>query len=34
MYKMWEEFKTAVMKAFGQADSKEVVRSKIKAIRQ
>jgi hypothetical protein len=34
MYKTWEEFKTAITRAFGEADSKEVVRRKFKAIRQ
>jgi hypothetical protein len=34
MYKMWEEFKTAITRAFGEADSKEVVRRRFKAIRQ
>jgi hypothetical protein len=33
-YKIWEEFKTAITRAFGEADSKEVVRKKFKAIRQ
>jgi hypothetical protein len=33
-YKMWEEFKTAITRAFGEADSKEVARRKFKAIRQ
>jgi hypothetical protein len=33
MYKIWEEFKTTIMQAFGEADSKEVVRRKFKAIR-
>jgi hypothetical protein len=33
-YKTWEEFKTAIMRAFGEADSKEVARRKFKAIRQ
>jgi hypothetical protein len=30
---MWEEFKTAITWAFGEADSKEVARRKFKAIR-
>jgi hypothetical protein len=34
MYKTWEEFKTAITRAFGEADSKEVARRKFKAIRQ
>jgi hypothetical protein len=33
-YKTWEEFKTAITRAFGEADSKEVARRKFKAIRQ
>jgi hypothetical protein len=33
-YKTWEEFKTAITQAFGEADSKEVARRKFKAIRQ
>jgi hypothetical protein len=33
-YKMWEEFKTAITRAFREADSKEVARRKFKAIRQ
>jgi hypothetical protein len=33
-YKMCEEFKTAITRAFGEADSKEVARRKFKAIRQ
>jgi hypothetical protein len=30
----WEEFKTAITRAFGEADSKEVARRKFKAARQ
>jgi hypothetical protein len=30
----WEEFKTAITRAFGEADSKEVARRKFKATRQ
>jgi hypothetical protein len=33
-YKTWEEFKTAITQAFGEADSKEVVRRKFKSIWQ
>jgi hypothetical protein len=33
-YKTWEEFKTAITRAFGEADSKEVARRKFKSIRQ
>jgi hypothetical protein len=33
-YKTWEEFKTAITRAFGEADSKEVARRKFKGIRQ
>jgi hypothetical protein len=33
-YKTWEEFKTTITWAFGEADSKEVARRKFKAIRQ
>jgi hypothetical protein len=33
-YKTWEEFKTAITRAFGEADSKEVARRMFKAIRQ
>jgi hypothetical protein len=33
MYKTWEEFKTAIIQVFGEADSKEVARRKFKAIR-
>jgi hypothetical protein len=32
--KTWEEFKTAITWAFGEADSQEVARRKFKAIRQ
>jgi hypothetical protein len=34
MYKTWEEFKTAITRAFGEADCKEVARRTFKAIRQ
>jgi hypothetical protein len=33
-YKTWEEFKTAITRAFGEADSKEVARRKFKSIQQ
>jgi hypothetical protein len=33
-YTMWEEFKIAITRAFGEADSKEVARRKFKAARQ
>jgi hypothetical protein len=33
-YKTWEEFKTVITRAFGEADSKEVARRKFKSIRQ
>jgi hypothetical protein len=33
-YTTWEEFKTAITRAFGEADSKEVARRKFKAARQ
>jgi hypothetical protein len=33
-YKTWEDFKTAITQAFGEADSKEVARRKFKSIRQ
>jgi hypothetical protein len=34
IYTTWEEFKTAITRAFGEADSKEVARRKFKAARQ
>jgi hypothetical protein len=34
MYTTWEEFKIAITRAFGEADSKEVARRKFKAARQ
>jgi hypothetical protein len=33
-YEGWEDFKTAITRAFGEADSKEVARRKFKTIRQ
>jgi hypothetical protein len=30
----WEDFKTTITRAFGEADSKEVARRKFKTIRQ
>jgi hypothetical protein len=33
-YNTWEEFKTAITRAFGEADSKEVARRKFKAAKQ
>jgi hypothetical protein len=33
-YKTWEEFKTAITRAFGEADYKEVARRKFKGIWQ
>jgi hypothetical protein len=33
-YKTWEEFKTVITRAFGEADSKEVARRKFKSIQQ
>jgi hypothetical protein len=33
-YKTWEEFKTAITRAFGEADSKQVARRTFKGIRQ
>jgi hypothetical protein len=33
-YKTWEEFKTTITRAFGEADSKEVARRKFKSIWQ
>jgi hypothetical protein len=33
-YKTWEEFKTIITPAFGEADSKEVARRKFKSICQ
>jgi hypothetical protein len=33
-YNIWEEFKAAIGRVFGKANSKEVVRRKFKATRQ
>jgi hypothetical protein len=33
-YKTWEEFKTVITQAFGEADSKGVARRKFKSIQQ
>jgi hypothetical protein len=33
-YQTWEEFNTAITRAFGEADSNEVARRKFKSIRQ
>jgi hypothetical protein len=33
-YKTWEDFKTTITRAFGEADSKEVERRKFKSIWQ
>ena len=33
-YETWKDFKTAIGRAFGEADSKEVARRKFKNIKQ
>jgi hypothetical protein len=34
IYNAWEEYKTAITRAFGEANSKEVARRKFKAAKQ